>query len=112
MRSNAAREAEQRYRDRNPMVRISDEAHSELIKYSTWSGLSVKDIVSNMVVEHVENYCNEKIQLVGLDIDIYDKLIGYSEENKLLIKEIIRMSVQEYIEIREFMKKTKNKEVT
>lgn len=61
MRSNAAKEAEQKYRDKNPMVRISGEAHIELIKYSNWTGMSAKDINSNLILKYIEVYCVDKI---------------------------------------------------
>jgi hypothetical protein len=63
MRSIAVYEAEQRYRNKTPLVRISGEAHGELIKYSNWTGMSVKDIISNLVMNYIENYCSDKIVL-------------------------------------------------
>lgn len=63
MRSIAIYGAEQRYRNNNPLVRISGEAHGELIKYSNWTGMSAKDIISNLVMEYIEDYCMDKIIL-------------------------------------------------
>jgi hypothetical protein len=60
MREFAVLETEKRYRDKNPLIRIREDVHETLIKYSNETGIPIKDIASDLILENIREYVAKK----------------------------------------------------